>query len=211
MSSYESLILGLLELDQGEVKSATKHLQDAKNGGLRDPRIPAALGRIALADNRPDVAKKMFERALKMDPQSFHARWSLGMAEARLGEVERAFCAFSQAAVERPKFEPALLDSVRCAVKLGRAAEVLATIHVAASRPRASARVRMAYADCLLAVGRIQDALAVLAPLAQRSKDAGFLFEVGKIAMGADRPNLARALNARAASLSKAAPVSKGA
>jgi Flp pilus assembly protein TadD len=67
-SPHQLLVRGDLELSQGHIDSAVKFYKRARSMAPKLPEVYVAIARAELARQRPSVARKNLERALKLDP-----------------------------------------------------------------------------------------------------------------------------------------------
>jgi tetratricopeptide (TPR) repeat protein len=180
----ELLIVAHVAIESGDIARAAKLFEDLKAaGGIEDPRYPAGLAAVALAEGKPIEAIAHAKKALAIDPKHWHARYLVGVASGAHGDLRTARSELEAVHKAHPDFLPAWLAWTAFSLDAKKSAEAAKALAPVAERHPDSAELHMALADCRRASGDIEGALAVLGPLASRTKDVGFVLDYAEMAL----------------------------
>jgi tetratricopeptide (TPR) repeat protein len=91
------IALGTQRLSGGHLVEARRAAESAARNDAKDVAPHVLLGKVALADGRPDDAKKEAEVALKILANSAPAKLLVADADAKKGEIDRALEAYQAA------------------------------------------------------------------------------------------------------------------
>lgn len=110
---------GTSEYLQGHFDAALAEFAEVKKLSPDDPRLPAAMGEVYLAQGKLPDARKEFEAAVLRAPKRA-TNWSrLGYIQAQLGEVDAARASLERALSLNPKDFDALEQRAELSLKLG--------------------------------------------------------------------------------------------
>ncbi|HVE85082.1 MAG TPA: tetratricopeptide repeat protein [Myxococcales bacterium] len=156
---------------RGDFKTALAELDEVRKDAPDDPRLPAALGEIALSQGKLHQALEHFDAALARDPNRGTSWSRKGFALAQLGRREEANAALRRALELSPGDFNALEQLGELAQKEGRTEEAATDYERAAARAPQEARrselyLRAAKQLQAISLSRARDVLA-------RGADAG--------------------------------------
>ena len=86
--------IGLLELSEGQIKSALTIIEKAVALDLNNPEYHVTLGIARSMDNDLSLAAESFQAALKLRPSNLNARYNFALCLLKLGESKRAATEF---------------------------------------------------------------------------------------------------------------------
>lgn len=156
---------------RGDFKTALAELDEVKKDAPDDPRLPAALGEIALSQGKLGEALDHFEAALARDPNRGTSWSRKGYLLAQLGRRDEAEAALRRALELSASDFNALEQLGELAHKSGRADEAAALFERAATRAPQEARRSELY---LRAARELEPlSLARAREVLQRGADAG--------------------------------------
>ena len=110
-------LLALELRDEGRFEDAVVELGHGLNLDPQDPKLLTTLGYCLLDLDRQRAAAKVFEIALKINPESAVANNGYAWAAVRLGALEAAQSGFARAVALDPKFADALAGLSELAVR----------------------------------------------------------------------------------------------
>ena len=83
-------VLGVAELESGNLEAAERAFDRAAEKGLRDPTFENDRGRLYLEMRRYDRAVRHFRKAVEATPRFYEAANNIGVAQRRAGDLEAA-------------------------------------------------------------------------------------------------------------------------
>lgn len=102
---------GRAYLEEGNLVAARRDFETALRVRPESPAALGGLGRVALAEGRPDEAVEMLEGAVAADPAGTRLYFSLGNALRQLGRVDEAREALTRAGEGEPQIDdPVMLQ-----------------------------------------------------------------------------------------------------
>lgn len=160
---------------QGDFERAEAAFKQMQTLVPRDPRLPAALGELLLAQGKPAEALAHFEAAAQQDPGR-STNWSrVGFIRAQLGRDQPAADALRRALALNPRDFLALQTSAELALKTGRIDDAVTAFvraaDVSATQPAAIDLILRA-ASTLETAGRQEDATRLLQSASGRGADS---------------------------------------
>lgn len=104
---------GLARLEQGETAAARRDFETALRLAPDAPAALGGLGRVALADGRPEEAVDLLTRALNLDPAGTRLYAPLGQALRDLGRVDEARTALERAGEGEPIIDDPIMLGIQ--------------------------------------------------------------------------------------------------
>lgn len=156
---------------RGDFKAALAELEEVKKDAPDDPRLPAALGEIALSQGKLGEALEHFDAALARDPKRGTSWSRKGYALAQLGRRDEARAALRRALELSPGDFNALEQLGELAQREGRAEEAAGHFERAASQAPGQERRAGLYLRAARALEPLSPARACEA--IERGADAG--------------------------------------
>lgn len=149
-------------LKAGNVSAARREAEAYGTQDSASPRPSIFLGRIALEDNDPVLARKYFQRALLLDPGNVTANGGLAVLAAADKDLVQARAHYLDALAHHPENLDSLMNLAAIEGAMGDPEAMVANLEAALkTAPRALAP-RLALARSHLAEGRGGEALALL-------------------------------------------------
>lgn len=100
-------VLGVAEMEAGNLDAAERAFDRAAEKGLRDPTFENDRGRLYLELGRYDDAIRHFRRAKDSTPNFFEAASNIGVAQRRAGDLMAAEATLAALIEEAPEYAPA--------------------------------------------------------------------------------------------------------
>lgn len=203
-------LAGMAAYLRGDFKAALAELEEVKKHAPDDPRLPAALGEIALSQGKLREALDHFEAALARDPNRGTSWSRKGYVLAQLGRRDEARAALNRALELSPGDFNALEQLGELAQKEGRAEEAAAFYERAAGHAPQPAQRTELYLRASrllqpLALARARDALLRGADAGARTPE--LLSEAGDLEVRMGELAAARATYQQAAQVAPGDPV----
>ncbi|HEY2733404.1 MAG TPA: tetratricopeptide repeat protein, partial [Polyangiales bacterium] len=107
-ASYLALSQHYFKLNQPDKASET--LNEAAAKVEENVEMRRMLGQSELARNRFDSAVHEFKRAVELDPQDLDAKFGLGVAYRKIGELDKARALFDEIAARDPQYAGLMLE-----------------------------------------------------------------------------------------------------
>lgn len=165
--------LGLVELERGNFERARQLFTRARrlNPDVAQPHH--ALGVLAERERRPDRASAHYYEALRVDPGFTAARSNLGGLLFAAGKVEEALVQFRRLKEVAPEEPSGYVSLAEALLRLRRHEEADAIVLEATERFRDVPELELLVARRALARGELDEAMALLLPLARRKDEIG--------------------------------------
>jgi tetratricopeptide (TPR) repeat protein len=103
-------VLGVAEMEAGNLEGAERAFDRAAEKGLRDPTFENDRGRLYLELGRYDDAIRHFRRAKESTPRFYEAASNIGVAQRRAGDLEASEATLTLLIEEAPEYAPAHLN-----------------------------------------------------------------------------------------------------
>ncbi len=195
---------------QGDLGGALEAFEELKTISPDDPRLPAALGEIYLAQSRLEDALGWFEKASRLEPGR-STNWSrIGFIQATLGRHVEARRALARAVTLNARDSLAFESLAELDLEAGRveaAAHNLTLAAEVATTPEQAASLRIRAAQALSASGRRTEAIRFLQSAWGRGQSApSLLTELGELLVREKRFEEARTVLTAAARRSEQDP-----
>ena len=100
-------VLGVAELEAGDLEAAERAFDSAAKKGLRDPTFENDRGRLYLELEDYDRAVRHFRRAVEATPRFYEAASNIGVAQRRAGDLDAAESTLIALIEEAPQYAPA--------------------------------------------------------------------------------------------------------
>ncbi|MBK7584913.1 MAG: tetratricopeptide repeat protein [Myxococcales bacterium] len=167
----EALVnMGLVELQRGNFRRARQLLGRARRMNPDVAQPHHGLGVLAEREQRPDLAAKHYDEALRVDPGFAPARANLARLFFEAGNYEHARVQFKRLTEVAPEEPSGYVGLAETLLHLGRQAEAEAAVEVGVKRFPDSAALSILAARGMLRRGQIDAAVELLTPIA-RSRD----------------------------------------
>lgn len=152
----------LLTQDPAQLASAADHARKAHALDPTNPAISHTLGRVEWLLGNFHAALVLLQQAVTGLPQDASLHHDLGLARYAMLELPAAAAAFQQALALDPHFPAAAEANNRLAILQQAAPFDLSDVTRAAAQNPADIVLAMRLAECLLAAGKLTEALAAL-------------------------------------------------
>ena len=123
--TYADMAIISLRLQRNEAPLALKAAQAMMQKHAQNPSAALTLGRVQLANKRPEAARLAFEQALKLDPALFAATTSLAGLDLLEKKPDRAKARFEAAVQREPRNHLAHLALAELEASQGAAADAV--------------------------------------------------------------------------------------
>ena len=163
--------LGLVELERGNFERARQLIERARrlNPDVAQPHH--ALGVLAERERRPDRASSHYYEALRVDPGFGPARANLGRLLFAAGKVEEALVQYRRLMNVAPEEPAGYVGLAEALLRAKRVTEADAVVEDAATRFDDVPELELLQARKALRKGAIEEAMALLLPLARDRSD----------------------------------------
>ena len=152
------LTQGFIEYRRGRFPEAKDHFEAALKLDANHAPAIAALGRLALLDNRDAVAIELLERALKLAPQDAESTYQLGVLYDRNGRTPQGRAMLSRALTLRAGYPDPHYQLARIDFREKQYAAALKHLQSAAKLLPEHEAIRLLLAQTYRALGRTAEA-----------------------------------------------------
>ncbi|MGO9274946.1 MAG: tetratricopeptide repeat protein [Terriglobia bacterium] len=180
-------MLGTIRMEEGKYQESTQFLTKALELNPHLSGTWTTLGDSYVLQNKPELARESFEKALKLDPSNNQARYDLAKLEASLHHYQKSLDIARPMVAQLLKSDNGLLILAADYGALKQKEELIGVVHAWQDLPRPSDESSLAFSQLLMSYGMTSEAKAVVE--AVESRNAGqvswtLAWDLGKIHLG---------------------------
>ena len=180
-------MLGTIRMEEGKYQESTQFLTKALELNPHLSGTWTTLGDSYVLQNKPDMARESFEKALKLDPSNNQARYDLAKLEASLRQYQKSLDIARPIVAQLLKSDDGLLILAIDYGGLKQKEELIGVVHAWQDLPRPSDESSLEFGQLLMSYGMTSEAKAVVE--AVESRNAGHVswtlaWNLGKIHLG---------------------------